>query len=111
VVLRERDANGMNDASALPAWLQEILPAWFTAHPAFTEAAYAFGYSALLGMGIVASGGAQQGAFSHGVGPLCDWLSANWWQLITAGIAAGLRSQRAYSRVVALPANSPKGTP
>lgn len=46
----------MNDGSAIPDWLAQVLPKWFTTRPAFTEAAYAFALSLFHSTGVILAG-------------------------------------------------------
>ena len=93
-----------NPSSAVPAWLQEILPPWFAKRPAFTEAAFATIKSGIYSSGILAFAAFQDGNFTT-FGGTVAWFGAHWWALVLAAIVAASRGKEAHGKA----AGSPSG--
>lgn len=96
----------MIQGTALPPWLQQILPKWFCDRPAFTEALYAFIVSFVYASvpiifalyGAAVSAGVPANDFLA----FLSWLGHNWWALlmgyIGGGGIAGIRARQANAK-------------
>jgi len=102
----------VNSGSAVPAWLQAILPKWFTDRPAFTEALWAGSVSFVYASAPIF--GAIYGvANSQGMGDTLPhflaFLHNEWFGILMGyvfgGGVAGIRAKQAASKAAAAPPN------
>lgn len=88
---------GTMTGTGLPAWLVQVLPPWFAARPAFTEAVWSSAQSAGFGMSILIVAAWQVGAFAT-FALTVYWVESHWWALVTAGAIAIWRGKSAASK-------------
>jgi hypothetical protein len=95
--------------SAMPQWLQEVLPQWFKDRPALTEAAYAFSVSSshvAITVGAMIYGNAvSAGVQADDVAGVVVYGAHHWLSplmgLIVGGTIATTRGLQARSKAVA----------
>lgn len=104
------------NGSAIPAWVQQVLPQWFLDRPAFTEAVYAFILSFALSAGGIIStlyGVAAAQGKATDIGTFAQFVLANWsgaaLGFIFGGGAASYRAKEAGKKAAA--ASPQIGTP
>ena len=98
-----------NAASALPTWLQEVLPGWLAARPALTEAIWASVIAWRYGLWSLTIYTLTEAWTDGALGSpamLGTWLHATWWhQIIAYGVSTGtigaLRGKSAATKAAA----------
>lgn len=83
--------------SAVPLWLQQILPKYFLDRPAFTEAAYAFCKAGLYGASINIGDAASDAAFTT-FPAFIRWFGTHWFMVAIAAYLAITRGQEAHAK-------------
>lgn len=82
----------LSPGSSVPAWLSDILPAWFTARPAFTEALWAASYSLYLSLNTIfwtAFGLSAAAVGMNSFGAMFGWIAAHWQGVVIGFVLGG----------------------
>jgi hypothetical protein len=97
--------------SALPPWLQDVLPAWFRSHIPFTEALWAAWISMRNGVAIMLAAAwifAPVSVTQAGPITFLDFVCSKWWVIGAPLFFAWLRSKTAHAKAsIASPGQTP----